>query len=179
MTLTALYIVFIIISSLTICQPISYFWDKSQNGHCGNQVALYLAGGIFNLILDVTVVILPMPMLWGLQMAKKKKAALTGAFGLGAGYVQSHQFQPSVCKSSHCNTFHLTKQNLYYHNPSHRFSKQHRPAKSYLQHCTSGAFHPPGADAWHPQCLSPSYSACNKEAIEESKNNFCGAFPES
>ena len=87
MMLTTVYIVFIIISAFTICQPFSYFWDKSQNGHCGNQIALYMAGGIFNLLLDMTVVALPMPMLWGLQMATGKKVALTGVFGLGAGYV--------------------------------------------------------------------------------------------
>lgn len=62
-----------------------------QDGHCGDQIALYMTGGIFNLILDVTVVVLPMPMLWGLQMPRGKKVALTGVFGLGAGYVQPHQ----------------------------------------------------------------------------------------
>lgn len=91
MALTAVYIVFIIISSFTVCQPFSYFWDKSQKGRCGDQIALYMAGGIFNLLLDVTVVVLPMPMLWGLQMARRKKVGLTGVFGLGAGYVQPRQ----------------------------------------------------------------------------------------
>ena len=93
MVLTAIYIIFIIVSSLAICHPYSYFWDKSQNGVCGNQLALYMTGGIFNLLLDITIVVLPMPMLWGLQMATGKKIALTGAFGIGAGYVQPHSFE--------------------------------------------------------------------------------------
>lgn len=72
MALTTVYIVFIIISSFTICYPFSYFWDRSQKGHCRNQIALYTADAIFNLILDVIVVLLPMPMLWGLQMAREE-----------------------------------------------------------------------------------------------------------
>lgn len=51
-----------------------------------------MAGGILNLILDVTVILLPMPMLWGLQIKRGKKWALTGVFGLGALYVRPHQF---------------------------------------------------------------------------------------
>lgn len=93
MALTAIYIIFIIINSLAICRPYLYLWDKSQNGLCGNQIALYMSGGIFNLLLDVTVVVLPMPMLWGLQMATGKKVALTGVFGIGAGYVQPHRLE--------------------------------------------------------------------------------------
>ena len=93
MALTAIYTIFIIISSLAICHPYSYFWDKSQNGLCGHQEALYMTGAIFSLLLDVTVVVLPMPMLWGLQMATRKKVALTGVSGIGAGYVQPLRFE--------------------------------------------------------------------------------------
>lgn len=42
-----------------------------------------LLGPILNLLLDVTVVVLPMPILWGLQMAVSKKVTLSGMFGLG------------------------------------------------------------------------------------------------
>lgn len=45
---------------------------------------LYL--GIFNLLLDVCVVVLPMPVLWGLQMAVSKKLMLSAMFGLGIVY---------------------------------------------------------------------------------------------
>ena len=43
--------------------------------------------GIFNLLLDVCVVVIPMPILWGLKMNMSKKIALTGIFGLGTVYV--------------------------------------------------------------------------------------------
>ena len=38
---------------------------------------------IISLLLDVTVVVLPMPLLWGLQMTVSKKVMLSGMFGLG------------------------------------------------------------------------------------------------
>ena len=40
---------------------------------------------VFNLLLDVTTVVLPMPILWGLQMAFGKKVALTLMFSMGVG----------------------------------------------------------------------------------------------
>lgn len=42
-----------------------------------------LSAAVLNLLLDVTMVVLPMPVLWGLQMAVGKKATLSGMFGLG------------------------------------------------------------------------------------------------
>ena len=38
---------------------------------------------IFNMVLDIVVVVLPMPVLWRLQMSRERKAALSCIFGLG------------------------------------------------------------------------------------------------
>lgn len=73
-----------ILGACLICQPLSYNWDHSiRGGYCGDQRSLDLFIGIFNLIMDVTVVLLPMPVLWGLQMAMGKKLVLSSMFGLG------------------------------------------------------------------------------------------------
>ena len=84
MALTAALLVTIILETLLICRPFAYFWDKSVRGVCGNEVITYLTAGIFNLLVDVIIVVLPMPMLWRLQLPWTKKLALTGIFGLGA-----------------------------------------------------------------------------------------------
>ena len=42
-----------------------------------------LFAGTFNILLDIMMVILPMPMLWSLQMAVSKKLMLSGMFALG------------------------------------------------------------------------------------------------
>ena len=74
----------IVLGACLICHPISFFWDQSiPGGYCGDQKSLDLLIGIFNLLLDVTVVVLPMPVLWSLQIPMRKKAVLSGMFGLG------------------------------------------------------------------------------------------------
>lgn len=76
-----------ILSSALICRPLAYSWDKKiSGGKCGDQKSLDLYIGIVNLLLDVCVVVLPMPVLWGLQMAINKKLMLSGMFGLGIVY---------------------------------------------------------------------------------------------
>ena len=76
-----------ILASALICRPLSYSWDKSiPGGTCGDQKSLDLYIGIVNLLLDICVVVLPMPVLWGLQMAISKKLMLSGMFGLGIVY---------------------------------------------------------------------------------------------
>ena len=78
-----------VLADCLICQPISYRWNRitGGSGSCGHQKSLDLYIGIFNLLLDVTVVVLPMPVLWGLKMAVGKRLMLTGMFGMGTTYV--------------------------------------------------------------------------------------------
>jgi len=66
-----------------ICRPFASNWDRSIQGTCGNLKSLDLFIGIVNLLLDVTTVALPMPVLWSLQMATSKKVVLTGMFSMG------------------------------------------------------------------------------------------------
>ena len=46
--------------------------------------------------MDVTVVVLPMPVLWGLQMAVGRKIVLSMMFGLGVMYVSRLPLSP-IC----------------------------------------------------------------------------------
>ena len=84
-----LFFIGTVLADCLICQPIAYRWDQINggSGHCGDQKSLDLFIGIFNLFLDVTAVVLPMPILWGLKMAVAKKVMLSGMFGMGTVYV--------------------------------------------------------------------------------------------
>ena len=76
-----------IIADCLICQPISYRWGSTTvGGSCGDQKALDLDIAVLNLLLDVVVVVLPMPVLWGLPLARGKKTTLTCMFGIGIMY---------------------------------------------------------------------------------------------
>ena len=64
--------------------PVGCYWSETSD--CSYMVdpkSLDLSVAAFNIFLDVIVVVLPMPMLWGLQMAVGKKATLSGMFGIG------------------------------------------------------------------------------------------------
>ena len=67
-----------------LCQPISYLWDQHfKTGTCLNTQAAYLSISVINLALDMTVIVLPMPILWTLQMPKARKVAVSAIFGMG------------------------------------------------------------------------------------------------
>ncbi|KAL3478258.1 hypothetical protein BJX99DRAFT_224539 [Aspergillus californicus] len=73
------------------CVPTSYFWTQwvypLNGGHCRiNLYNFYLWNGVANLFTDVIILCLPMPIVWGLQMPRAQKLAISGIFLLG-GFV--------------------------------------------------------------------------------------------
>lgn len=82
---TVAYWLSTVLVAILICRPFAYNWDKvTISGSCGDVSAYYLSTGIVNLVIDVAIVALPLPMLWGLQMKTSKKVSLTAIFSLGA-----------------------------------------------------------------------------------------------
>lgn len=65
------------------CRPFAKNWDPLLPGVCGSTIDALLATSIVNLNVDLIILILPMPMIWRLQMAARRKIALTITFGLG------------------------------------------------------------------------------------------------
>ncbi|KAL2041589.1 hypothetical protein N7G274_005971 [Stereocaulon virgatum] len=82
-TFNVAYCVAIILACCLICRPFSYNWDRTIRGTCGDQKSLDLAIAVLNLLLDVTTVGLPMPVLWRLQMATSKKVIVSGILSMG------------------------------------------------------------------------------------------------
>lgn len=77
------YCAAVILEALLICIPVRYNWDKSIDGQCGNSYAAYVSVAIVDLIAELSVIILPMPYVWSLQLPVGKKIALTFIFGIG------------------------------------------------------------------------------------------------
>ncbi|KAF6220389.1 hypothetical protein HO133_003521 [Letharia lupina] len=72
-----------VLACCLICRPFAFNWDQSIHGSCGDQKSLDLFIGVFNLLMDITTVALPMPVLWGLQMPTGTKIVLSGLFSMG------------------------------------------------------------------------------------------------
>ncbi|KAK4247262.1 hypothetical protein C7999DRAFT_14669 [Corynascus novoguineensis] len=67
-----------------MCRPFAFNWDQTiPDGRCGNQVLSYQITGALNLVTDVIVLSLPMPYLYGLNLALYKKLVLMVTFAVG------------------------------------------------------------------------------------------------
>ena len=73
--------------SIIQCHPLSYIWDPSvAGGYCGR---IPLAGTITaasNVLTDIIILVMPMPVLWKLQMEMRMKLQIMGIFLLGGLY---------------------------------------------------------------------------------------------
>ncbi|KAJ0421575.1 hypothetical protein BJY00DRAFT_106748 [Aspergillus carlsbadensis] len=69
------------------CKPVRAFWDKTiVTGKCfsnDTMFAITMYQGVLMFICDVVIIVLPMPAIWGLQMALKKKLLVLFMFSFG------------------------------------------------------------------------------------------------
>ncbi|KAL9586743.1 MAG: hypothetical protein Q9212_000689 [Teloschistes hypoglaucus] len=72
-----------ILATLFLCQPISYNWNGSIDGHCGSVAVNCIAGAAINTLTDIIILILPMPIIWRLQVPLRNKFILSLIFGFG------------------------------------------------------------------------------------------------
>ncbi|KAF6790390.1 integral membrane protein [Colletotrichum sojae] len=73
-----------ILIGLLICRPIAMQWDPTiPGGECGDQIAGFAAVGVVDLIVDLVIFILPIPMVLKLQVSKAHRLALVSIFGAG------------------------------------------------------------------------------------------------
>lgn len=65
------------------CTPFARNWNKTIPGHCVNLVMFFRWNGICNLIIDVLILLLPLPMVWRLRVPSRQRLELSGIFLLG------------------------------------------------------------------------------------------------
>ena len=66
------------------CTPIHKYWDKKTPGHCLDTYKTDLAYGSMNFISDLFIFVLPLPMVWRLQLSRRGKIGVTIVFMGGA-----------------------------------------------------------------------------------------------
>lgn len=69
---------------LAICQPFQYNWNKFIHGHCLNQEVIYTWISIPNLITDIAILLLPLPVIYHLKSSRGQKIGLTITLLLGS-----------------------------------------------------------------------------------------------
>ncbi|KAI1387437.1 uncharacterized protein F4822DRAFT_430185 [Hypoxylon trugodes] len=75
-----------IILVFTICKPFAFKWDKTIHGECADWMASYRYVSIPNIITDIAIILLPVRMLYQLNLGRTEKLGVfvaTMAGGLG------------------------------------------------------------------------------------------------
>ncbi|CAH0050541.1 unnamed protein product [Clonostachys solani] len=74
-----------VILLFTVCRPFWANWGslEVQNAHCYDRIALFLWYSLPSIITDVILILLPLPVVWKLQLTSKLKIALTVTFLIG------------------------------------------------------------------------------------------------
>ena len=87
------YLVFVIVSGLWMvlstlffCTPIRGFWDKSIHSYCMPQAVIWCLNAALQIATDLLTVVLPMPALAKLHLARRQRFALIVIFSLGLLY---------------------------------------------------------------------------------------------
>jgi len=62
-----------------------YNWDKTIHGGgtCLDISAARMSTSIINLILDIVIIVIPLPSLWELQIKRSRKIAISAILSLG------------------------------------------------------------------------------------------------
>ncbi|KAL8898239.1 MAG: hypothetical protein Q9207_006803 [Kuettlingeria erythrocarpa] len=82
-----------IFASTFKCSPVAYQWDKSiQGGHCFDVLLYYRLVNVPNIVTDIAMLILPMPMVWKLHTSRPRKVGLTICFLAGSVAIRQARF---------------------------------------------------------------------------------------
>ncbi|KAI1354510.1 hypothetical protein F5Y01DRAFT_311706 [Xylaria sp. FL0043] len=78
--LNTAWFVGIILSVLLDCNPISKKFNPTVPGECGKASDIYIGNAVPSIVIDLLILILPVPMIWGIQTSRIRKASITLVF---------------------------------------------------------------------------------------------------
>jgi hypothetical protein len=83
MTIICLWAISVLLETLLLCRPVSYNWDATVEGTCGDRNTVYVVAGATNMVTDFAVILVPIPYIWQLQMPTSQRVGLIATFSLG------------------------------------------------------------------------------------------------
>ena len=86
MAYVLLYAFASIMATIFQCVPIERVWNKKVPGSCINLTAFWYANACANIIGDIGIFLLPMPVIRSLNLPRREKWGLTMVFALGFLY---------------------------------------------------------------------------------------------
>ncbi|KAI9716861.1 MAG: hypothetical protein M1828_007522 [Chrysothrix sp. TS-e1954] len=77
------WLITFVFMAIFTCVPVQKSWEQKTPGHCLKTVDTFYGTTLTNVFIDLYILILPLPLLWNLQTAGRRKAALFVVFILG------------------------------------------------------------------------------------------------
>lgn len=71
------------LTNILVCLPVQSFWNPTVKGHCLNFDLFFLVIGIIETVIDLFILILPVPVISTIQLPPRSKIMLYGIFLLG------------------------------------------------------------------------------------------------
>lgn len=82
--LVTVYMLTSVFGAIFVCWPIQKYWDVEQmEGWCADMTAWWYANATLNIVSDVLIILMPMPVIKSLRLAPRQKYLLMGVFALG------------------------------------------------------------------------------------------------
>jgi hypothetical protein len=79
------YWISVLVEVFVLCTPVEFNWNKTIAGTCDpHSLDAYIAAASINLVIDIFIVVMPVPMLWKLRMSLAKRLGTISMFSLGA-----------------------------------------------------------------------------------------------
>lgn len=96
MLATALFLILVLVKDFGLCRPVRYTWDKTIDGVCTGENSMNLIVRIVNCVIDACILVLPLPLVFRLQMTLTRRMSVAGMFSLGALYVHPNTHTPII-----------------------------------------------------------------------------------
>jgi fucose permease len=95
------------------CRPVSSAWASPvpDSAHCTNIVTIYLSSAPLNIITDIAILFLPMPILTSMRLPKKQKIILVITFGFGIFVAVVDVVRIAYLQDAQRNTLQAAEQN--------------------------------------------------------------------
>lgn len=71
------------IAAILLCKPVKFFWDRQIPGGCVDLNLYYRAFGLPNILIDISILLVPIPAVWRLHASVGRKMGLSFMFLTG------------------------------------------------------------------------------------------------
>lgn len=78
-----LYYIATTISRIWVCTPLGAFWKSEIRVSCIDTVILFHIDNVVSVVTDLLICILPIPLMWSIQMTRNKKVGIGMLLGAG------------------------------------------------------------------------------------------------